>query len=126
MRQEQETAKIITTLLDRGVSSLDEETLDRLAAARNKAVAAMPQRALGAEREFAGIGKFVAAYFHEHRLQASMLVLLGMLLGIFILLQGIQIHEPVGTDALLLASDLPPEAYADKGFDTWLKQSSRH
>lgn len=126
MKQEQEKAKIIAALLNRGVASLDEATLDRLATVRNKAVAAMPQKALGVEQEFAGIGKFVATYFHEHRLQASMLALLGMVLGTFILLQGIQNHEPVGADALLLASDLPPEAYADKGFDTWLKQSSRH
>jgi hypothetical protein len=27
-------------------------------------------------------------------------------------------------DAFLLASDLPPEAYADKGFDTWLVSKS--
>ena len=126
MKQEWEKAKIITELLDRGVSSLDKKTLDRLASAHNKAMAAMPQNAVVAEREFAGIGRFAVAYFQEHRFQASMLVLLGMVLGMFILLQGIQNHEPVENDALLLASDLPPEAYADKGFDAWLKQSSRH
>jgi hypothetical protein len=33
--------------------------------------------------------------------------------------------EPVEADALLLASDLPPEAYVDKGFDAWLANTSR-
>jgi len=29
-------------------------------------------------------------------------------------------HQMENSDAFLLASDLPPEAYADKGFTAWL------
>jgi hypothetical protein len=28
------------------------------------------------------------------------------------------------SDAFLLASELPPEAFADKGFDTWLESKT--
>jgi hypothetical protein len=33
-------------------------------------------------------------------------------------------NQPIDTDTLLLASDLPPEAYADKEFVSWLEHSS--
>jgi hypothetical protein len=43
----------------------------------------------------------------------------------FFALQHNAINTPVDGDALLLASELPPEAYVDKGFDAWLEHSSQ-
>ena len=43
----------------------------------------------------------------------------------FLVLQPYNTSEPIETDAMLLASDLPPEAYVDKGFDAWLANSSQ-
>ena len=130
MRQEQDTAKNITAILDRGISSLKKETVDQLVAARNKAVAAMPMPAAETEPMLAGVGRFFVFHLHGQRLWLSMAGLLGAGLVVFVLLQSVQNREPakeaVGIDALLLGSDLPPEAYLDKGFDAWLEQSSRH
>lgn len=127
MRQEQDTAKLITAVLDRGVSSLDNATVKRLETARNAAVGAMRAQVAEAEPVYAGVGKYIADHLHGQRLWTSMLVLLGLALVVFVLLQATQqTRGPLETDTLLLASDLPPEAYVDKRFDTWLKQSSRY
>jgi len=126
MRQEQETAKIIASVLDKGASSLDRGTLDQLAAARNKALAAMPAQVAEEEPVFAGAGKYLSLHLHGQRIWAPMLALLGAALVAFILLHSAASREPMEADAMLLASDLPPEAYLDKGFDAWLEQSSRH
>lgn len=123
MNQEQEVAKAIAAILNRG--SLDQGTASRLAAAREKAVAAMPAKP--AEQPLlAVIGNYWAFHMHGQRLWVSVAGLLGAVLVAMALMQLSQNREPIGADASLLAADLPPEAYLDKGFDAWLEQSSRH
>lgn len=124
MKQEQEIAKNIAVILDREVSLLEKETTDLLAAARNKAVEAMPLQAQ-TEPVFAGVSRLFD-HLHGQRFWLLMTGMLGALLMAVILLQSPQNKEPMDADALLLGSDLPPEAYLDKGFDAWLEQSSRH
>lgn len=56
----------------------------------------------------------------QHKIISSALLVAAMLLAFFVVQQfGIN-HNLENSDAFLLASDLPPEAYADKGFNTWL------
>jgi len=119
--QEQDMAKHIVAVLKRGDHRLDQATLDRLASARRQAMAALPASA--AEIKLAGVGKELATFLHEHRIWPALLA--GAMLVMFILMQSAGNREPVGADSLLLAAELPPEAFLDKGFDTWLEQSAQ-
>jgi hypothetical protein len=125
MEQDQNTAKKISTILNQGLSLLKPDTLDSLVAARTRAVQAMPAEAAQPEPVFAAMGLF-AHHRHGQRFWFSMAAVLSAILAVVILMQFPQSREPVGDDASLLGSDLPPEAYLDKGFDAWLEQSSRH
>jgi hypothetical protein len=126
MTREQDTAKKIVDVLNFGTAELDDQTSGRLAAARKKAVAAMAQPAYApqAEMSLAGMGRYFTEHMHGQRSWMPMTLMLSAALLVFVVLQQ-HYSEPV-EDALLLASDLPPEAYVDKGFDAWLASSSQH
>lgn len=126
MTGEQDTAKKIVDLLDEGTGHLDYQTSEKLSAARRKAVAAVasPAYAHHAQLSLTGLGHSVQEYFHHHHWM-PMAIVASVALLLFVALQQ-HYSEPVEADALLLASDLPPEAYVDKGFDAWLKNTSRH
>ena len=128
MTQERDSAKKIIEILERGVSGLDQQTRVRLAAARGQAVAAMEGRALAARAELAhaSSGRHVA-FFGRHAWMTPLIALVIVLLVVAVAQKNWLISssgDPVEADALLLASDLPPEAYVDKGFDAWLENSS--
>jgi hypothetical protein len=126
MTREQDTAKKIVEVLNDGTASLDQKTADKLAAARQKAIAAaQPAYAHHAQTSLAGLGHSIQEYFHEHHGWMPMALVASVALLVFVTLQH-NYSEPVEADALLLASDLPPEAYVDKGFDAWLENTSRH
>ena len=125
MTREQNTAKIIVDVLNYGASELDDQTSAKLAAARRKAVAAMAQPVHVAQghTSLAGVGKYITDHLHGQHAWIPMAVMISAALLAFVMLQQ-NFSEPV-EDALLLASDLPPEAYVDKGFDAWLASSSQ-
>ena len=126
MTREEDTAKKIVDLLNDGTASLDRKTADQLAAVRHKAIAAaQPAYAQHAQTSLAGLGHSIQEYFHEHHGWMPVALVASIALLVFVALQH-NYSEPVEADALLLASDLPPEAYVDKGFDAWLENSSRH
>ncbi|HSH73774.1 MAG TPA: DUF3619 family protein [Methylophilaceae bacterium] len=128
VNQEEATAKYIVRMLDEKTAMLDESILGKLANARQQAVAA----ATGHERAAAVAGRggllsLFGDYIHHHRGLMSGAALCGAVLIAFVVTQqmsGQGVSEQ--GDAFLLSSDLPPEAYADKGFDTWLAQNSQH
>lgn len=126
MTREQDTAKKIIDVLNYGTSELDSQTSEKLLAARRKAIAAMAQPAYApqAQASLASMGHSVQAYFHEHHSWMPVAIVVTAALLVFITWQN-NYSEPVEADALLLASDLPPEAYVDKGFDAWLQNTSR-
>lgn len=128
MTREQDTAKKMVEVLNYGASELDKGTTEKLAAARQQALKAMAQRAYvsHAETSIAGIGRYIVEHMHGPRAWMPMALILAAALLLFIVAQQNSSTEPVEADALLLASDLPPEAYVDKGFDAWLQNSSRH
>ncbi len=124
MTQERDTAKKIVEYLEYGAAGLDAATVVRLDAAREHAVSAMPDPVAGAEMAHAGLGHSVSQYLHGRQAWMTMLAALAIVLMVVALAQkNTTVLEPVGADALLLASDLPPEAYVDKGFDAWLENS---
>ena len=128
MTREQEIAKKIVQVLEHGTSELDATTAGQLASARTRAVAAMAQgvRATHAAPAYAGSGHSVIEYLRGHHLgwAPAVLALLAIVMIVTVLQQN-SAMEPVETDTLLLASDLPPAAFVDQGFDTWLENSSR-
>ena len=126
MTTEQQIAKKIVEVLDAGVDSIDAGTVARLAAARQQAVASLaaPKRAAMFQPVLAGWGRVVEFSHHgNNRFWLSVLLLLAILMAA---LASMTAHnnDPIDADALLLASDLPPEAYADKEFVAWLENSS--
>ena len=121
-----ETAKKITAYLDVGTAQLKAGTAYKLQVARQAALAAMrlPQRSselaladgrggsLGGGRPLIG----------DARLWIGILLIVGG----FLFFQNWQTAQQTGeieeTDAALLTSELPIEAYLDRGFQNWLKQ----
>lgn len=127
MKSEKETAKGIIQLLDESAASLDTKITSQLANSRNKAVAALVARSRTASAsEGAGVVRLFADYIHHHRLLTSAVLLGGAVFIVFLTTQQLTGKNVVDQgDAFLLGSELPPEAYLDKGFDAWLEQTSQ-
>jgi len=125
-------AKKITTYLDHGASDLKAGTAYRLQLARAEALARLadPKRAPATEMAVAragagngtasggrgmggrgwlwlGIALIVAAGFGYQQWQAYQ-----------------QLNDIEETDAAILSSELPIDAYLDRGFQNWLKRAS--
>jgi hypothetical protein len=131
-RDDQDFAGKITTYLDQGAAGLKAGTAYRLQLARQEALARLadPQRVAlrrlapahanggsgtaGGDRSFwasgrlwLGIALIVAASFGIHQWQAYQ-----------------QLRDIEETDAAILSSDLPIDAYLDRGFQNWLKYAN--
>jgi len=126
MKSEDTIAKKIVEVLDAGARSVDASTASRLADARRRAVSAMsPPQVAQVSPVVAGWGRVVEFSHHGgYRFWLPLLVLLAALAMALGSSMGIRNDRPIDADALLLASELPPEAYADKEFVAWLEQSS--
>ena len=120
---ESELARKVTRYLDRGVADHSPGTLYRLQQARAAALAAIPERV--PERELAAAG--LAGYGRNAR-RPSAVRWLGLALLVAAAGFGYhqwhtvqQVHEFEDIDMHLLASDLPIDAYLDRGFQNWLR-----
>lgn len=128
MMEEKDTAKAIIGLLDESAASLDNNITDELARARGQAVGRLVQRAQTAKGHTnnGGVAALFVDYFHHHRAVSSAVLVFGAVLIAFVATQQLNNKEAEGQgDAFLLASELPPEAYLDKEFHTWLEQTSQ-
>lgn len=125
MTQEQDTARKIVEVLEQGASELDVVTCGKLADVRKQAVDAMAVPEARVQEAHAGVGHYISEHVHGQRAWVPMALLLAATLLLFLVMQQQAPREPVEADALLLASELPPEAYLDKGFDAWLENSSQ-
>ncbi|PPD48480.1 MAG: hypothetical protein CTY14_01890 [Methylotenera sp.] len=126
---EDQIARNIVELLDSRAQKLRDEHSLRLAEARSLAIG----RLVSQEAQLAAshsihrsghtlqwFGGRFGHYFEQHRIFSTLLVVCVMLLTFFAVQQFSVNHQIENSDAFLLASDLPPEAYADKGFTAWL------
>jgi len=126
---EHELARKIVERLDHGTERLDPGTRERLAAARKVALSHYREKS-EAVPSLAWSGQAMAR-FAEHRLHHTRL--LAAAAAIAVLLAGFaywQVTGPASNDLAeidmgLLTDELPLNAYLDKGFDSWLKRSSR-
>lgn len=126
---EEQIARNIVELLNNRVQHLTVAEEQRLLTARNLAVNRLADLQAQAASDhginqnghvLGWFGRHVGQYFEHHRVMSAALVVGAMLLTFFAVQQFGFNNNLENSDAFLLASDLPPEAYADKGFDAWL------
>jgi hypothetical protein len=122
---ETETAKKITTYLDQGTASLKSGTLYRLQLARHEALARLAEPKRAAELALAGVGGTTGQRhpLADVRIWIGVLLIAGGALYYQYWQSAQQVREIEETDAAILTSELPIEAYLDGGFQNWLKHS---
>ena len=120
MNQEQRFIQAIVHQLDETAEKLAPEIKSSLADARQQAVMRM---ANGHQSLGSGLVALCSSYFFQHQRILSLAALIVAVLLAFIVTQQLTGHgHAEHGDAFLLASELPPEAYLDQGFYSWLKQ----
>jgi len=128
--RESETAKKIATYLDIGAATLKSGTAYRLQQARAAALASLSagQRVPGLQMAHAlaggGMGESRRSPWTNVRLWvgiAAFVAVAGFGLQQWRAVQ--QVREFEELDAQILSSDLPIDAYLDRGFQNWLKVS---
>lgn len=127
-RPEHELADMIVQHLDYGVDQLGPGTRERLLAARRAALSHYREQPVTVTG-LAWAGRAVARITDERRINPRQLIALSALVAVLV---GIAYWQSNGAtnelaeiDTRLLTDDLPINAYLDKGFDSWLKRSSR-
>ena len=130
MKTEQETAKEIIGLLDESTNKLDREVLDRLYTARMQAVShlvAHRQEVSARSEEGSGsVLRLFGNYLYHHRIAMPAAIICSAALVAFIATQQLVSQPSIEHgDAFLLGAELPPEAFLDKGFDTWVARTSQ-
>lgn len=124
---EARVARLVTARLDESIAPLPHDISERLRFARERALAHARQVRLAAESAQAVHLSGGAAvlggtpWWLKLASAAPILLLAGGLLLIQRLNDLQQIEAAAEVDAVLLADDLPPEAYADPGFGEFLK-----
>ncbi len=130
MNDDREFAKKITTYLDRGAAELKAGTAYKLQLARQAALARLsdPRREARSELALGGAGGGTVGGSSGMRLGTR--VGIGVLL-VLVAMFGYQqwqawqqLRDIEETDAAILSSDLPIDAYLDRGFQNWLKHVS--
>jgi len=125
---EHELAKKLVQYLDYGVDHLEPGVREQLAAARRTALShyrEKPASVLG----LAWAGQ-AAHWLTEHRHYSARLLIAAT--ALVLATAGVVYWQNTGPanglgdiDLYLLTDELPVNAYLDKGFDSWLKRSSR-
>ena len=124
---EKDFSSRVTAQLDRGAAGLKAGTAYRLQLAREAALARFSDPRRAAEPGLAGAGGGTLGgarhLLADIRLWVGVLVIAGSVLYYQQWKSMQLVHELTDTDAAILTSDLPIEAYVDTGFQNWLKRS---
>ncbi len=124
---EQEIAKKIKSYLDHGTADLKAGTAFRLQRARQLALTRLSAPQQMPEYTLAGAGGATFGgrrrFFADARIWIGVLLVVGSLLSYQYWQAAQQAHDIEETDAAILSSELPIEAYLDRGFQAWLKRS---
>lgn len=126
MSREEQFARQICRVLDRGTEELDHVIAERLRAARERALQHQHVGAISPAIVGAGGTALLGGDDEKHPLRTA-LAILALLLGVSLSYywNGFsQASENEAIDSALLADDLPPNAYLDKGFQAWLEKDS--
>jgi Protein of unknown function (DUF3619) len=128
--EDRDFAKKIATYLDRGVAELRSGTAYRLQLARSEALARLadPKRAARPQLVLSGAGTGSIGGRYGFRIGArywlGILIVVLTLFGFQQWQAYQQLRDIEETDAAILSSDLPIDAYLDRGFQNWLKHVS--
>jgi hypothetical protein len=122
---ESEIAKKITSYLDHGTAGLKAGTAYKLQRARQAALDRLSALQHAPELALAGAGGSFGRrrLLADARLWVSVLLLVGAMVSYQYWQTNQQQHDIEEIDAAILSSDLPIEAYLDRGFQAWLKRS---
>lgn len=128
MNQEHDTTKQIIHLLNDNLASMDASVVNKLGQARQRAVSAhaLSMQSL-TDLQQGSVLRLFGSYFHHHpAFSAALLCSLVLMAALTVQQFSAPSNEQdiEQSDGFLLASDLPPEAYVDKGFDQWLEKTS--
>ena len=111
-------AKQIAGLLNAHACRLSMRTLKQLENGREQAVKAHAQRISGVnlnrDGNLSASLSNMSSWAEHHRIASTGLVLGAIIIG-FVMMQSMGQRE--SSDAFLLGSDLPPEAFVDRGFE---------
>lgn len=125
VRIEEEIAHNVVGLLNDRAQHLTAVEAESLASARNRAVNKLVSLQTQTEtfngvNQGGGVLQWFGHFAERHHAMSTALIIGAMLLVIFAV-QRFELSKNLEAgDAFLLASDLPPEAYADKGFNMWV------
>lgn len=123
---EHEFANGIIRHLDEGVAQLGPGPRERLHAARNAALARYREQPVAGLAWAGAAGRFFSGQrWAGARPLVAVSVLLLALAGIAYWQSTAPVGDLAEIDTHLLTDELPINAYLDKGFDSWLKRSSR-
>jgi hypothetical protein len=125
-------AKKITTYLDQSTADLKPGIAYRLQLARAEALARLadPQRSAELRVAVAGAGGGTGtvgggrSFWSSGRLWVGIALIVVAGFGIQQWQAYQQLKDIEETDAAILSSDLPIDAYLDRGFQNWLKRAS--
>ena len=123
---EREIAKKIAGYLDRGTAELKAGTAYKLQLARQEALARLSEPRRVPQLVLAGAGGGTLGgrrFFADVRIWVGVLVVVAGILSIQYWQSVQQARDIEETDAAILSSELPLEAYLDGGFQAWLKRS---
>lgn len=122
LEQDELTAKNIVSQLNQHAQNLNPEQLASLETARKIAVDAHLQSARAPVFNIVGWAGGWFNYIDHHRAAMTSGLALGAVLIAILVVQPFSNNNTKNSDAFLLGSELPPEAYADKGFNTWVEK----
>lgn len=126
MSREEQFARQICRVLDRGTEELDHGIAEHLRAARERALQHQHVAMFSPAIVGAGGTALLGRDEEKHPLRTA-LAIMALLLGVALSYywNGFsQASENEAIDSALLADDLPPNAYLDKGFQAWLEKDS--
>lgn len=120
---ELEFARKVAQHLTRSTHNLEQVSLARLKAARERALEAYRSEPVLAHADSSTGGKWSDRLFHHPRLAwGGLTALLALTVGLNFWQDNE--HEKSPIDAQILASDLPLHAFTQQDFDAWLKTNS--
>ncbi len=126
---EREIARKIRGYLDAGAAGLTSGTLHRLGRAREAALARLADPRRAGELVLAGAGGTSGGtrpFYTQARVWVGVALIALAAFGWQQYRVWQTIEEAEEIDTQLLASDLPYNAYLDRGFQNWLKTAAQH
>jgi len=113
----------VRQVLNEGAETLDRKLADRLHEVRQTALSA--QRVPVSGLRIAGMGQTIEfAFFAQARNLVAIMALTVGAVGTYYWNAFEQAQEYEEIDSALLADELPPSAYLDRGFHAWLERAS--